>query len=100
MIPPTSPLILPPTPLCPVCKSPDTELLQVGATVGMLAAGTAGAILLGLTRFSKLSTPIGLAAVLAGAALWARNGKALGAELDRTLLRKHCCRACGHRFDA
>ena len=99
MIPPNIPIILPPTPKCPTCGSPDTELLTVGATLGMLAAGAAGAVLLALTRLPRLATPIGLATLLAGTALWAKNGKAVGAELDRVILRKHQCRACGHRFE-
>ena len=99
----TLPIVIGKPPRCPACASLEVALEPLGEWACLLLGGLLGgasllALRCGAGRSRALPiTALGVATV---ALLWAQEGRLIGRQLDRTLLRRFHCRKCEARFTA
>jgi len=101
---------------CPKCGSANTDLQATGRKTGVVVGGLAGgasgyagvisgaeagaAVAAIINRHPSVLTLGSLVGALAGFLSGVRLGHAVGAEVDRRLLRLHRCHDCGEEFRA
>lgn len=93
--------ILSPSPRCPACRGASVFLEPLGEWAGVFIGGLLGAASLLALRAAlerPPASPITALSLATAALLWAHEGRAIGRQVDQTLLRRFHCTSCDTRF--